>query len=84
MEDIMETLAPLDARLFNYLQTRPNQVCTFEELFKAVWNDINTPKQTLEAAIHRLRKKIAVVEESNWEYIQNVRGKGYQYIPKPE
>ncbi|MBV9786671.1 MAG: response regulator transcription factor, partial [Chloroflexi bacterium] len=35
-----------------------------------------------EAAIHRIRNKIQDLDPA-WDYIQNVRGQGYQYVPKP-
>jgi hypothetical protein len=77
-----ESLAPLDRRLFEYLLERPNQVCSIEELFSAVWSSAATNKRPLEAAIHRIRSKIQEFD-AGWDYIQNVRGQGYQYVPKP-
>jgi hypothetical protein len=77
-----ESLAPLDRRLFEYLLERPNQVCSIEELFNEVWGSASTNKRPLEAAIHRIRSKIQEFD-AGWDYIQNVRGQGYQYVPKP-
>lgn len=83
IEEIVNSLAPLDRKLFEYLRSRPNQVCTFEELLSDVWEDPNASKRGLEAAIHRLRTRIADVDGTDWDYIRNVRGKGYEYVPKP-
>ncbi len=86
MEEVAETLAPLDRKLFKYLLARPNQVCTFEELLIAVWGDADVAahKRKLEAAIHRVRTKIEEINGPGWKYIENVRGEGYRYVPKPQ
>lgn len=83
VEEIASDLTPLDRKLFEYFLAHPNQVCTFEELLTNVWGDPTLSKRGLEAAIHRLRTKMQDVEMTDWDYIQNVRGKGYQYTPKP-
>jgi DNA-binding response OmpR family regulator len=61
-------------------------VCTFEELLAEIWGtaDIPAHKRKLEAAIHRVRTRIQEVDGSGWKYIENVRGKGYRYVPRPE
>jgi len=80
IEEIMDSLAPLDRKLLEYLLARPNQVCTFEELLAEVWGDLNASKRGLEAAIHRLRTRIQNIDMTGSLRIQNVRGKGYQYV----
>ncbi len=86
IEEVAESLAPLDRRLFEYLVARPNQVCTFKELLTEIWGtaDIPAHKRKLEAAIHRVRTRIQEVDGSGWRYIENVRGKGYRYVPRPK
>ncbi|HEY0738288.1 MAG TPA: winged helix-turn-helix domain-containing protein [Herpetosiphonaceae bacterium] len=79
---IAESLPPLDRRLFEYLLARPNQICPIEELFSEVWGSSAVNKRPLEAAIHRIRNRIQDLDPA-WDYIQNVRGQGYQYVPKP-
>ncbi len=79
---VADSLPPLDRRLFEYLLERPNRLCTIEELFAEVWGGASTNKRPLEAAIHRIRARIQDLD-AGWDYIQNVRGQGYQYVPKP-
>lgn len=81
--EVINDLSPIDRKLYEYLLERPNQICTFEELITEIWNDPGTSKRGLEAAIHRLRTRLQDLDGTGWEYIQNVRGKGYQYVPKP-
>lgn len=83
IEAIASSLSPLDRKLLEYFLARPDQVCTFEELLTEVWGDPTQSKRALEAAVHRLRTKFQDVEMTDWEYIQNIRGIGYQYTPKP-
>ncbi len=81
IEEIKSSLAPLDRKLLDYLLARPNQLCTFEELLAEVWGDPNASKRGLEAAVHRLRRRIQDIDMTGSHRIQNVRGKGYQYTP---
>jgi len=83
MGEVTDGLAPLDKKLFDYLKTRPNVICTFEELLQEVWGEPNASKRGLEAAIHRIRNRIKQLDNTGWEYIRNVRGLGYEYRPLP-
>ncbi|MCK6630101.1 MAG: winged helix-turn-helix domain-containing protein [Anaerolineae bacterium] len=84
IEEISAGLARIDRKLFEYLVARPNQICKFDELLNEVWGDSTTTKRSMEAAIHRLRTVLQRVEGNKWGYIRNVRGIGYQYMPKQE
>lgn len=75
-------LPQLEKRLLDYLIDRPGKLCSFDELLRAVWQDPNASKRALEAAVHRLRNKLKIDENDDWDYIQSVRGKGYVYKPK--
>jgi hypothetical protein len=79
---VADSLPPLDRRLFEYLLERPHRICPIDELFAEVWGSASTNKRPLEAAIHRIRSRIHELDPG-WDYIQNVRGQGYQYVPKP-
>lgn len=83
IQEIIEDLSSLDRRLMEYLLAHPNQVCTFEDLLSAVWDDPQASKRALEAAVHRIRTRIQDIEGAGWEYIKNVRRKGYMYTPRP-
>ena len=80
---VLPDLSPLDGRLFEYLQARPNETCTFVELLSRVLGGRRPKnKRGLEAAIHRIRTNIHDTVDPDWDYIQNVRGVGYKYVPK--
>lgn len=72
---IIDGLPPIDRGVLEYLAAREGQVCTFEELLAAVWEDGTGTKRALEAAVHRLRRTVP-----NGHQIKNVRGAGYKYI----
>ena len=79
----MPDLSPLDGRLFAYLQARPNETCTFRQLLAEFWEGAEpSNKRGLEAAVHRIRTVIQDTVDTDWDYIQNVRGVGYKYVPK--
>ncbi|MCL4517754.1 MAG: winged helix-turn-helix domain-containing protein [Thaumarchaeota archaeon] len=82
IQEITDTLLPIDRKLFMYFLENPNRICTFGELFQAVWEDPKASRRAVEAAIHRLRKRLQQSDESGWQYIRNVRGKGFRFIPK--
>jgi hypothetical protein len=76
-------LPNLDQKLLNFLRERPGQVCTFDELLSTVWGDPSMSKRRLDASIHRIRSKLKDVYQDDWEYIENVRGQGFKYVPAP-
>jgi len=74
-------LPPIDQKLLQYFQARPNQTCSFEELLSNVWGDPETTKGSLDAAVHRLRRKLKDTSGKDWIFIENVRGEGFKYMP---
>lgn len=76
VNQISASLSPIDRAVFEYLATKQNAVCTFDELIEAVWTDGDGTKRALEAAVHRLRRSVPPGYS-----IRNVRGKGYKYEP---
>jgi hypothetical protein len=74
-------LPQLDQKLLEYLQAKPDQVCTFDELLSNIWEDPEATRGSLDAAIHRVRRKLKDVSGIDWVYIDNVRGVGYKYAP---
>jgi GTPase SAR1 family protein len=82
VEEIGVSLPPLDRKLFQYLVAHPGKVCSFEELCERVWKDPNVSKRGVEAAIHRVRARIEEVCGVEWDFIRNVRGVGYKYVPQ--
>jgi hypothetical protein len=72
---IIDSLPPIDRGVLEYLASRQGQVCTFDELLDAVWEDGTGTKRALEAAVHRLRRAVPANHQ-----IKNVRGAGYKYI----
>jgi hypothetical protein len=72
---ILDGLPPIERGVLNYLAARAGEICTFEELLEAVWEDGTGTKRALEAAVHRLRRTVPGGHE-----IKNIRGTGYKYI----
>lgn len=73
----LEGLTPIETALLRYFTAHADQVCTFEELLDAVWEDGEKSKRALEAAVHRLRKSL-----SQDEAIKSVRGVGFKYVSR--
>ena len=82
IEQLAETLPPLDRKLLLYLVGRANQLSRVDELLNEIWGDPNASKQALEVAIYRLRTALARLDDS-WEYIKTERGKGYTFVLRP-
>ena len=72
---VLENLTPIDRTLLEYFLNRVDEVCTFDELLNAVWEDQEKSKRALEAAVFRLRKHL-----QEGEHIKNIRGKGYKFV----
>lgn len=75
-------LPPLLDVLWDYLQERPNQVCTYEELLAAAWHfALVTPqhKHVLSATITRLRKELTRLGVRTGGRIVPHRNVGYEY-----
>jgi hypothetical protein len=82
VEEIGASLPPLDRKLFKYLVAHPGKVCSVAELSEKVWEDPDVSKRGVEAAIHRVRARIQEVCGVEWDFIRNVRGIGYKYVPQ--
>lgn len=80
---VIEHLSPLDRKLFENLIAHPNEIRLMDDLLREVWGSPDASKRALEGAIHRIRLKVQELEGTRWEYIENVRGKGYKYTPQP-
>lgn len=78
---IAAALGQKDRDLFDYLIANPDRVCTFAELLRAGWGDERLDKRALEAAIYRLRKALDHAGVSGWDYLRNVRGVGFEFVP---
>jgi hypothetical protein len=75
LKQILNSLSPVDRGVLAYLSSRVGQVCTFDELKSAAWDDGTGTKRALEAAVHRLRRTVP-----EGHHIKNVRGAGYKYV----
>jgi hypothetical protein len=78
LEKVITELSDKDKNLYLYFINNPDRIIPFDELMKEVWGNLDS-KKGLEAAVHRLRIRLKDAEGSEWEYIQNVRKKGFQY-----
>ena len=79
-----EYLSPLDRRVFERLKTSPAQLFTRETLLQEFWpgRPEKEARRGLEAVLHRVRGELKK-QDPDWEYIENVRGSGYRYNPRP-
>ncbi|MDD2979297.1 MAG: response regulator transcription factor [Hespellia sp.] len=66
-------------RILWYLAKNPSRVFTYEQIYKAVWNEeYFHEKGNVMSQIRHIRKKIEP-DESYPHYIENVRGVGYRF-----
>ncbi len=80
LDAVARDLTPLDRKLLAHLRQHAGEVCGFEDLLMAVWGDRGASKRGLEAAVHRLRGRLAEAGEPETDSIQNVRGRGYRLV----
>ena len=79
---ITRKLGGTDQRLFEYLSNRANQLCSYEDILDAVWQD-RTSLRALNASITRLRNALTQMITNDREYIVNERSKGYSFLTNP-
>lgn len=78
-------LTGLEMKLYEYLRSYKDRICTFEELSQEVWDhipngnqeDMDQMKRRIQVTVSRLRKKI----QQTGEDIIGVRDQGYRFIP---
>lgn len=80
LDAVAAELTPLDRKLLAHLRQHAGEVCAFGDLLEAVWGDRTASKRGLEAAVHRLRGRLAEAGDPEADYIQNVRGRGYRLV----
>ncbi|WP_448592082.1 winged helix-turn-helix domain-containing protein [Thermoflexus hugenholtzii] len=86
LEEQLPPLSGLEGQLLEYLRARPGHACTYTELVHALWGPqakVEEKKRALDALIYRVRQRIREATGSRWEYIRNIRGKGYVFTPPP-
>jgi two-component system response regulator RegX3 len=76
-------LTAKEALLLEYLLSRPDEVCTKDELVRAVWPEDQIYEQgirddSLAQLVRRLRVKVEP-DPSNPTHIYTIPGRGYQY-----
>lgn len=80
--DMVEwSLGPKDRALFQVLRANPNRPLAFNYLIGQVWGSAKPNKRVLDAAIYRLRKALDGSGVSSWDYLRNVRGIGFEFVP---
>lgn len=77
-DKIME-IPPKELELLFFLASNPNRVFTREQLLEEVWGfDYFGDSRTVDVHIKRLREKLELVTESNWQ-LKTVWGVGYKF-----
>jgi len=71
-------LSNLENRLFSYLYSKRNQICSVDELHRNVWPS-NRSLKVVERGINRLRAKVEM-DASTPQWIINIKGKGYKLL----
>jgi two-component system, OmpR family, manganese sensing response regulator len=71
-------LSEKESQLLAFFLRQPNQLLTHEQIYQAVWSEVEKPSSNVLAAqIRLLRRKIEV--EGEPPLIQTVYGKGYRF-----
>ncbi len=81
----LHPLPPEQFRLLLLLTGTPNKVFTRDEIAQFVWTEDQPDQvsnQMIDALVYRLRKRIDEVSPGK-EYVENVRGHGYRFNPRP-
>ena len=72
-------IPPKELELLYFLASNPNRVFTREQLLEEVWGfDYFGDSRTVDVHIKRLREKLELVTESNWQ-LKTVWGVGYKF-----
>jgi DNA-binding winged helix-turn-helix (wHTH) protein len=82
------TLTGYELNLYEYLRSRPGEVCSFDDLLQYVWGtkpdlaqaDLDKVKGRMRTTMSRLRAKL---KSTTREDIVDVRGLGYRLIAPP-
>lgn len=85
-EELLPELPGLEGKLLKALMSRPGHVWTYGELTHALWGSqarVEEKKRALDALIYRIRQRMRKATGGRWDYIRNVRGKGYVFTPPP-
>ena len=77
------TLSPKLVDLLLYFVSRPSMLVTKDELFSAIWPDVNVSENALTQAISDLRQALGD-EPASPTYIQTVARRGYRFIAPVE
>jgi DNA-binding response OmpR family regulator len=79
-------LTGLEANLYDYLRSRMNATCTFDELWHEIWDSPSMTEigererqRRMQVTISRLRNKL---KSLNGEDIVSVRGQGYRFLSR--
>ncbi len=71
-------LKAMEYKLLNFLIKQRGKICTKDEIFSEVWEDLNTGDGTLNVHIHHLREKIEKNPQEP-QVIRTVWGRGYTW-----
>ncbi len=80
-------LTKVESELLRYLWLNAGRPCTFEAIAARVWNDPGggpgSVNNTISKVVGSLRKKLNRLSPGAGEYIQNIRGQGYELLTGP-
>jgi len=79
-EELVPPLSPAQYRLLELLYDRAGQVCSREEIVRAVWPEAleeGVSEEALDAVVRRLRRRLAQLDPHH-QYVVTVRGHGFR------
>jgi DNA-binding winged helix-turn-helix (wHTH) protein/Tfp pilus assembly protein PilF len=76
-------LPKLSFELLVYFIEHAEQVCTLEQISKAVWGTTVVSNDTVVQRITLLRKSLGD-DPKNPKYIESIRGRGYRFLPSEQ
>ncbi len=92
LKNFLNTLSGTEYRVLRNLMEHPNLVCSYDDLYYVGWPDADKNetryKNKVEIAISRIKKDLESYIDKNlysglrseYEYIVNVRGRGYRLV----
>jgi hypothetical protein len=81
-DELKNRLARQECELFTYLLEHDGDVCATTDLYERFWGG-KANQAALAASISRIRSAIREDFDSEWDYVPNVRGRGYRFTRPP-
>ena len=75
---ITDTIPEMELRLLKYLYKNVGQICSYEDIFNAMWNFEGNNSQDIAPVVRKIRKKLNKVSKgAGKRYIKTIQNEGY-------